>query len=226
MTRAALLSRRGTAGALAALALGLLVALGAPQAQTTRTPAAAPAGLAKATFAGGCFWCVESDFDKVPGVKSTVSGYIGGKVANPTYEQVAAKGTGHAEAVEVIYDPKVVSYEQLVEYFWRTIDPTTKDRQFCDAGSPYRTGIFVHDAQQLAAARASLEKLEKTKPFKEPVVTEITLAGPFYAAEEYHQDYYKKNPVRYRYYRNGCGRDERLRELWGALPVPPGATSK
>lgn len=226
MMRAALLSRRATAGALAALALGLLFALGAPQAQTTRTPAAAPAGLAKATFAGGCFWCVEADFDKVPGVKSTVSGYIGGKVANPTYEQVAAKGTGHAEAVEVIYDPKVVSYEQLVEYFWRTIDPTTKDRQFCDAGSPYRTGLFVHDAQQLAAARASLEKLEKTKPFKEPVVTEITLAGPFYAAEEYHQDYYKKNPVRYRYYRNGCGRDERLRELWGGLPVPPGATSK
>lgn len=226
MMRATVLSRRGSVGAFAALALGLLFALGAPQAQTTRTPAAAPAGLAKATFAGGCFWCVESDFDKVAGVKSTVSGYIGGKVANPTYEQVAAKGTGHAEAVEVIYDPKVVSYEQLVEYFWRTIDPTTRDRQFCDAGSPYRTGIFVHDAQQLAAARASLEKLEKTKPFKEPVVTEITLAGPFYAAEDYHQDYYKKNPVRYRYYRNGCGRDERLRELWGGLPVPPVATSK
>ena len=157
-------------------------------------------------------------------MKSTVSGYIGGKVANPTYEQVSTKGTGHAEAVEVVYDPKVVSYEQLVEYFWRTIDPTTKDRQFCDAGSPYRTGIFVHDAQQLAAARASLEKLEKSKPFKDPVVTEITLAGPFYAAEDYHQDYYKKNPVRYRYYRGGCGRDERLRELWGGLPVPPGTT--
>jgi peptide-methionine (S)-S-oxide reductase len=192
-------------------------------AQTTAT-GPAPAGLAKATFAGGCFWCVESDFDKVPGVKSTISGYIGGKVANPSYEQVSAKSTGHAEAVEVVYDPKVVSYEQLVEYFWRTIDPTTKDRQFCDAGSPYRSGIFVHDAQQLAAAQASLARLDKSKPFKEPVVTEITLAGPFYAAEDYHQDYYKKNPVRYKYYRNGCGREERIKQLWGSLPTPPAVT--
>lgn len=224
MTRPAMAAGRRALGLLMVAAAGALLTLGGTQAQTSRTPTAAPAGLAKATFAGGCFWCVESDFDKVPGVKSTVSGYIGGKVANPTYEQVSTKSTGHAEAVEVIYDPKVVSYEQLVDYFWRTIDPTTKDRQFCDAGSPYRTGIFVHDAQQLAAARASLEKLEKTKPFKEPVVTEITLAGPFYAAEDYHQDYYKKNPVRYRYYRGGCGRDERLRELWGGPPVPPGTT--
>jgi peptide-methionine (S)-S-oxide reductase len=186
----------------------------------------APAGLAKATFAGGCFWCVEADFDKVPGVKSTTSGYIGGKVANPTYEQVSTKSTGHAEAVEVIYDPQVVRYEQLVEYFWRTIDPTVKDRQFCDFGSPYRSGIFVHDAQQLAAAQASKAKLEAGKPFSAPLVTEISLAGPFYVAEDYHQDYYKKNPVRYKGYRNGCGRDERLRELWGSLPVPPGAPDK
>jgi peptide-methionine (S)-S-oxide reductase len=186
----------------------------------------APAGLAKATFAGGCFWCVEADFDKVPGVKSTVSGYIGGKVANPSYEQVAGKGTGHAEAVEVVYDPKVVSYGQLVDYFWRTIDPTTKDRQFCDAGSPYRPGIFVHDGTQLAAAKASLDALNKNKPFKEPVVAEITMAGPFYVAEDYHQDYYKKNPVRYNYYRGGCGRDARLKQLWGGLPVPPGASNK
>jgi peptide-methionine (S)-S-oxide reductase len=192
-------------------------------AQTAAT-GPAPAGLAKATFAGGCFWCVESDFDKVPGVKSTTSGYTGGKVANPSYEQVSAKGTGHAEAVEVVYDPKVISYEQLVDYFWHTIDPTTKDRQFCDAGTPYRTGIFVQDAQQLAAAQASLAKLEKNKPFKEPVVTEIMQAGPFYAAEDYHQDYYKKNPVRYKYYRNGCGRDERIKQLWGSLPTPPGVT--
>jgi peptide-methionine (S)-S-oxide reductase len=189
------------------------------------------AQTAKATFAGGCFWCVESDFDKVPGVLSTTSGYIGGKVANPTYEQVAGKGTGHAEAVEITYDPKRVSYEQLVEYFWRTIDPTTKDRQFCDAGSPYRTAIFVHDAQQLAAAKASLAALEKSKPFKEPVVTEIVQAGPFYGAEDYHQDYYKKNPVRYKYYRTSCGRDARLEQLWGslakppALPVPPSAAT-
>jgi peptide-methionine (S)-S-oxide reductase len=208
----------------ALLALAALSAVAAAAAQTS-VSGPAPAGLSKATFAGGCFWCVEADFDKVPGVKSTVSGYIGGRVANPSYEQVAAKATGHAEAVEVVYDPKVVSYEQLVEYFWRTIDPTTKDRQFCDGGSPYRTGIFVHDAQQLAAARGSLERLDKSKPFKEPVVTEISMAGAFYVAEDYHQDYYKKNPVRYKYYRNGCGRDARLKELWGGLPVPPGAGS-
>lgn len=207
----------------------LLLALAAGAAFTgaaaqTAVTGPAPAGLAKATFAGGCFWCVESDFDKVPGVRSTVSGYIGGKLANPSYEQVSSKTTGHAEAVEIVYDPQVVSYEQLVDYFWRTIDPTTKDRQFCDAGSPYRTGIFVHDAKQLATAKASLEKLEKSKPFKEPIVTEITLAGPFYAAEDYHQDYYKRNPIRYKYYRNSCGREARIQQLWGSLPVPP--TSK
>jgi peptide-methionine (S)-S-oxide reductase len=189
----------------------------------TQPTGAAPAGLAKATFAGGCFWCVESDFDKVPGVVSTTSGYIGGRVANPTYEQVAAKGTGHAEAVEIVFDPKRVSYAQLVDYFWRTIDPTTKDRQFCDAGSPYRTAIFVHDAAQLAAANASRAALEKSKPFKEPIVTEVVMAGPFYAAEDYHQDYYQKNPLRYKYYRNGCGRDARITQLWGGLPMPPGA---
>jgi peptide-methionine (S)-S-oxide reductase len=205
------------------MAAATMAVLVSAAAQTTAT-SPAPAGLAKATFAGGCFWCVEADFDKVPGVKSTTSGYTGGKVANPSYEQVSAKSTGHAEAVEVVYDPKVVSYEQLVEYFWHTIDPTTKDRQFCDAGTPYRTGIFAQDAQQLAAAQASLAKLDKSKPFKEPVVTEITLAGAFYAAEDYHQDYYKKNPVRYKYYRNGCGRDERLKQLWGSLPVPPSVT--
>jgi peptide-methionine (S)-S-oxide reductase len=205
------------------MAAATMTVLVTAAAQTTAT-GPAPAGLAKATFAGGCFWCVEADFDKVPGVKSTTSGYIGGKVPNPSYEQVSAKSTGHAEAVEVVYDPKVVSYEQLVEYFWHTIDPTTKDRQFCDAGTPYRTGIFVHDDKQLAAARASLAKLDKSKPFKAPVVTEITLAGPFYAAEDYHQDYYKKNPVRYKYYRNSCGREERIKQLWGSLPTPPAVT--
>ena len=170
---------------------------------------------AKATFAGGCFWCVEADFDKVPGVISTTSGYIGGNVANPTYQQVSAKTTGHAEAVEIVFDPTKVSYAQLVEKFWRTIDPTTKDRQFCDAGSPYRTAIFTHDAAQAAAAQKSLAELEKSKPFKEPIVTQIVAAGPFYAAEAYHQDYYKKNPVRYSYYRTSCGRDARLEQLWG-----------
>ena len=212
-----------TLGALAAAVVGIASALGAGslRAQASTATGPAPAGLAKATFAGGCFWCVESDFDKVAGVVSTTSGYIGGKLANPTYEQVSSKSTGHAEAVEIVYDPKRVSYEQLLEYFWRTIDPTTKDRQFCDSGSPYRTAIFALDAQQLAAAQASLAKLEKSKPFKEPVVTEIALGGPFYAAEDYHQDYYKKNPVRYNYYRTSCGRDARISQLWGAPPILP-----
>ena len=215
---------RGAVGVLLALVVGVAaaVSMGSPSAQGTATTRPAPIGLAKATFAGGCFWCVESDFDKVPGVVSTTSGYIGGKVANPTYEQVSSKSTGHAEAVEIVYDPKRVSYEQLLEYFWRTIDPTTKDRQFCDSGSPYRTAIFASDAQQMAAAKASLAALEMSKPFKEPVVTEIALGGPFYAAEDYHQDYYKKNPVRYKYYRTSCGREARLTQLWGSLPVPPG----
>ena len=170
---------------------------------------------AKATLAGGCFCCVEADFDKVPGVLSTTSGYIGGTVANPTYQQVSANGTGHAEAVEIVFDPTKVSYTQLLEKFWRTIDPTTKDRQFCDAGTPYRTAIFTHDAAQAAAAQASLAALEKSKPFKDPIVTQIVPAGPFYVAEDYHQDYYKKNPVRYNYYRTSCGRDARLKQLWG-----------
>ncbi len=177
------------------------------------------AGSARAIFAGGCFWCVESDFDKVDGVLSTTSGYIGGKVANPTYQQVSAKTTGHAEAVEVIYDPQRVSYEKLVEHFWRTIDPTTKDRQFCDAGSPYRTAIFTVDDSQLRAALASRETLKQTKPFKEEIVTEIVPATMFYPAEDYHQDYYKKNPLRYQYYRTGCGRDARLKQLWGSQAV-------
>jgi len=176
---------------------------------------AAGQATAKATFAGGCFWCVEADFDKVRGVISTTSGYIGGTVANPSYEQVAAKVTGHAEAVEIVFDPAQVSYEQLLGYFWRTIDPTTKDRQFCDSGSPYRTAIFTHGPQQAAAAQASLAALEKSKPFKEPIVTTIEPAGLFFPAEAYHQDYYKKNPVRYQYYRASCGRDLRLQQLWG-----------
>lgn len=177
--------------------------------------AAAQGTTAKATFAGGCFWCVEADFDKVPGVISTTSGYIGGTVANPSYEQVAAKKTGHAEAVEIVFDPAKVSYEQLLDRFWHSIDPTTKDAQFCDHGSPYRTAIFAHDAAQLKAAQASLAALQKSKPFKEPIVTEVVMAGPFYRAEDYHQDYYKKNPIRYQYYRTSCGRDARLKQLWG-----------
>ncbi|MFO1224802.1 MAG: peptide-methionine (S)-S-oxide reductase MsrA [Burkholderiaceae bacterium] len=182
------------------------MASGQPAATTT---------TAKATFAGGCFWCVEADFDKIPGVISTTSGYTGGTVANPSYEQVSSKTTGHAEAVEVVFDPAKVSYEQLLQTFWHSIDPTTQDAQFCDHGSPYRTAIFAHDAAQLKAAQASLAALQKSKPFREPIVTQIVLAGPFYAAEDYHQDYYKKNPIRYRYYRSSCGRDARLKQLWG-----------
>lgn len=199
------------------LATVLVSALALGTALHAQTPSAAAPTTAKATFAGGCFWCVEADFDKIDGVISTTSGYIGGSVANPTYEQVSAKSTGHAEAVEVVYDPRKVTYDRLLEYFWRTTDPTAKDRQFCDAGTPYRHAIFANGAEQLAAAKASLAALEKTKPFKEPIVTEITLATRFYPAEDYHQDYYKKNPVRYKYYRNGCGRDARLKQLWGDL---------
>ena len=189
-------------------------------AQTSPAPAAivpmaAATATAKAIFAGGCFWCVESDFDKLPGVLSTTSGYIGGKTANPTYDQVSGNSTGHAEAVEIVFDPAKVSYSQLVEHFWVTIDPTTKDQQFCDRGSPYRTAIFAQDAGQLKIAQDSRKALEKSKPFKEPVVTEVVLANTFYPAEEYHQDYYKKNPLRYKYYRSNCGRDARLKQLWG-----------
>ncbi|KPF50966.1 peptide methionine sulfoxide reductase [beta proteobacterium AAP121] len=180
------------------------------------TQLAVPAGLAVATFAGGCFWCVEADFDKVTGVVSTTSGYTGGTVARPRYEDVAAKRTGHAEVVRIVFDPRQVRYEQLLAVYWRSIDPTTKDRQFCDAGSPYRTAIFTHDAGQAAAAQASLQALQKDKPFAAPIVTTIEPAGAFYEAEDYHQDYYKKNPVRYQYYRASCGRDARLKELWGA----------
>jgi len=214
------------AAALAALAVALVYwpaesPSGAAQAQataasaTTSPPVALPDGLARAIFAGGCFWCVESDFDKVPGVVSTTSGYIGGKVPNPSYQQVVSKTTGHAEAVEIVFDPAQVSYAQLLTHYWRSIDPTTRDRQFCDVGSPYRTAIFAHDAAQLEAAQASKAALEKSKPFAEPIVTEIALAGPFYKAEDYHQDYYLKNPVRYNYYRTSCGRDARLQQLWG-----------
>lgn len=179
-------------------------------------PPAVPPGQAVATFAGGCFWCVESDFDKVPGVTATISGYTGGRTVNPGYPDVSSGSTGHAESVEIFYDPKKVSYEHLLDVFWHGIDPTTKDREFCDAGTQYRTAIFYHDEAQRKAAEASRAKIEKDKPFKAPIVTEITMAGPFYPAEDYHQDYYRKNPVRYQIYRSGCGRDARLKELWGA----------
>jgi len=190
-------------------ALAALIALQA-------APLALGAELAKATFAGGCFWCVESDFDKVPGVKSTISGYIGGTKPDPTYEEVSSGGTGYAEAVEISYDPKEVSYEKLLEVYWHSIDPTVKDRQFCDIGSQYRSAIFYHDTEQMRLAEASKQRLERSKPFKGPIETEIVKAGKFWPAESYHQDFYKKNPLRYEYYRTGCGRDARLRQLWGS----------
>jgi peptide-methionine (S)-S-oxide reductase len=168
-----------------------------------------------AIFAGGCFWCMEPPFDKLDGVISTTSGYTGGQQANPSYKQVSAGGTGHTEAIRIEFDPAKISYEKLLQVFWINIDPTTADRQFCDQGSQYRSGIFYHNDAQKSAAEKSLKTIQKTKPFDEPVVTEITAASTFYPAEEYHQDYYQKNPLRYKYYRYACGRDQRLEELWG-----------
>ena len=208
------MNRRVWLTALGAAVLAFAGALSAqdrtPPPRTTTDKAAAVA-----TFAGGCFWCMEPPFDKLDGVLSTTSGYIGGMVVNPTYEQVSSGRTGHTEAVQVVYDPSRVTYEKLLDVFWHNIDPTVRDRQFCDIGSQYRSGIFVHNAEQKRLALASKAQLEKTKSFKAPIVTEITDATQFWPAEEYHQDYYVKNPVRYRYYRSGCGRDARLKELWG-----------
>jgi peptide-methionine (S)-S-oxide reductase len=195
------------------LVAALVLASGAAFAQTTKV--VVPPGHAVATFAGGCFWCMEPPYDKLTGVVATISGYIAGKTPNPTYQEVSSGSTGHTEAVQVVYDPKKVSYEKLLEVFWVNVDPVVKDRQFCDVGSQYRTGIFVHDDAQRKAAEASKAQVEKTKPFKEPIVVPIEAATTFYPAEDYHQDYYVKNPIRYNYYRTGCRRDARLKELWG-----------
>ena len=178
--------------------------------------ASAAAASEKATFAGGCFWCMEAPFDKLPGVVSVTPGYSGGQVKNPTYEQVSAGGTGHAESVQIVFDPSKTSYSRLLDVYWRNIDPTVTDRQFCDVGSQYRSAIFYHGEKQRRVALQSKATLEKNKPFKGAVLTEITPAGEFYTAEEYHQHYYKKNPIRYKFYRNSCGRDRRLKELWGS----------
>ena len=176
----------------------------------------AETNLEKATFAGGCFWCMEHPFDEIPGVVSVTSGYTGGLKKNPTYKEVSAGGTGHAESVQVVYDPARVTYEKLLSVFWHNIDPTAKDRQFCDSGHQYRSAIFYHNEEQRRLALQSKALLEKNKTFKEPVVTEIVQATEFYPAEDYHQHYYKKNPIRYKYYRYRCGRDQRLKELWGS----------
>lgn len=168
-----------------------------------------------AIFAGGCFWCMEPPFDELDGVISTTSGYTGGKETAPDYKSVSSGRTGHTEAVSIEYDPAKVDYQTLLEVFWKNHDPTTANRQFCDYGFQYRPAIFYLNQKQKELAEHSKIRIEKTKSFKEPVVTEITMASDFYIAEEYHQDYYRKNPVRYKFYRYGCGRDKRLQELWG-----------
>ncbi|MGH8659457.1 MAG: peptide-methionine (S)-S-oxide reductase MsrA [Gammaproteobacteria bacterium] len=181
-------------------------------------PAHGVAGnMAVATFAGGCFWCMEPPFDALDGVISTTSGYTGGSKHHPNYEDVSSGTTGHAEAVQLVYDPNKVSYEKLLDVFWHNVDPTRNDGQFCDKGLQYRPAIFYHNEQQRRLAEESKKKIEATKAFSEPVVTEIVPAGAFYPAEAYHQDYYRKNRLRYKFYRSGCRRDKRLRELWGDM---------
>ena len=194
------------------LSLGMILLLSGDVAYSA-SQSTGPTETAKATFAGGCFWCMEPPFDKLDGVISTISGYAGGKKKNPTYEEVSAGNTGHAEVVQVTYDPKKITYEKLLEVFWRNVDPLTPNRQFCDVGSQYRTAIFYHDETQKRLAEESKKALSKR--FKEPIVTEIVAASEFYPAEDYHQDYYTKNPLRYKYYRYSCGRDQRLEALWG-----------
>jgi peptide-methionine (S)-S-oxide reductase len=197
------------------IAIGLTIWLATLAPAAAQKPAADPPKPAVAIFAGGCFWCVEADFDKVPGVISTTSGYINGRTPNPTYEQVSRGGTGHAEAVEIVFDPAKVSYEKLLDVFWQNVDPLTKDAQFCDHGDQYRSAIFYQgDAQRQLAEKS---KVAVQVRFKEPVQTEIAAAGTFYKAEDYHQDYHLKNPIRYKFYRFNCGRDARLQQLWGKV---------
>jgi peptide-methionine (S)-S-oxide reductase len=195
--------------------LGLLVVAGLA-ASLFVNAAAAPGERASAIFAGGCFWCEETAFEGLPGVISVTSGYTGGQKTNPTYEEVSAGGTGHAESVEVVYDPAKTSYERLLEVFWHNVDPFQKDGQFCDHGTQYRSAIFYRGEAQRKAAEESKSKLEEQPRFKGKIVTQIVAASTFYPAEEYHQDFYKKSPVRYHSYRAGCGRDARLKEIWGA----------
>lgn len=205
----------GAALALAA-AVGLwLAGLGGASAQDAAKPGGASEATEVATFAGGCFWCVEADFDKVEGVLSTVSGFMGGTTPSPTYKQVTAGGTGHIEVVQLRFDPKKVTYQKLVEHFWRTIDPYDAGGQFCDRGESYTTAIFAHTPEQKRIAEAARAELAKSGPLKQPIATAVRESGPFTAAEDYHQDYYQKNPLQYRWYRYGCGRDAKLEQIWG-----------
>lgn len=182
----------------------------------SHSQAADSSAVAKAYFAGGCFWCMEEAFEKVPGVTSVVSGYMGGRVENPSYEQVSAGGTGHAESVEVVYDPAKVSYSTLLNAFWHNVDPVTPNAQFCDHGSQYRAVIFFQGEEQKRLAEESKRALEQSQRLTQPIVTEFAKASQFYPAEEYHQDFYKKNPIRYKFYKFNCGRAQRLEEVWGA----------
>jgi len=196
-----------------AMAIGLLLVATVGVSADDPATATPEAGTAVAIFAGGCFWCMEHPFDELVGVIATTSGYTGGNTPNPTYEQVSAGGTAHAESVRVTYDPSKVSYEKLLDVYWRNIDPLAVDRQFCDEGSQYRSAIFYTTSEQQTLAEASKQKVQEE--FDKPIATQIVEAGRFYPAEEYHQDYYRKNPLRYKFYRLKCGRDQRLQQLWG-----------
>ena len=195
--------------------LSIVIVAGLAMATVGSVGAANNGQQAKAIFAGGCFWCMEEVFEKVEGVVTVTSGYTGGMVANPTYEQVSAGGTGHVESVEIVYDPAKVSYQQLLDIFWRNVDPTTPDQQFCDYGNQYRSAIFYLDETQKELAEGSKQTVEQTKSFPDPVFTEVTASSVFYPAEDYHQDFYKKNPIRYKFYKWNCGRTQRLEALWG-----------
>ena len=200
-----------------AAAVTIALAAGAVAEDKSATPATAQPAIA--TFAGGCFWCMQPPFDKTPGVISTTAGYTGGTKVNPTYEEVSDGGTGHAESVQVTYDPGKVTYQQLLDVYWHNVDPLDTGGQFCDRGNQYRTAIFYHGDEQQKQAEASKQALIDSKRFDQPIATEIVAAGPFYPAEDYHQEYYKKNPVRYKFYRWNCGRDQRLTQLWGEAPT-------
>jgi len=197
-----------------ATALALLFLGAGAGASAADAPDARTSEVRTAIFAGGCFWCIEADFEKLPGVIAAESGYTAGRTVNPTYEQVSAGSTGHTEAIRVTYDPQKVSYRQLVDYFWRHIDPTVKNRQFCDVGSQYRSGIYWQNEAERKVAESSRDTLLASGKLPR-IETEIVAASAFYPAEEYHQDYYKKNPIRYAYYRQGCGRDARVQQIWG-----------
>lgn len=206
------------ASALLAWACGGAEGSGTPTSgQDGATDAPAPRDTAVATFAGGCFWCMEPPFDELDGVLSTTSGYTGGRLENPTYDQVSSGETGHLEAVRIEYDPERIGYDALLHVFWRNVDPTDAGGQFCDRGSQYLTAIFYHTEEQKRAAEASRRELETSGRLPAPVVTEVVPAGDFYRAEDYHQDYYREHPIRYKFYRTTCGRDRRLRQLWGEV---------